>query len=61
MTGLVNSCTYKSNLETVTLKELVIMPGLLLQKISLNSKLKKKLWNTEAKIIALEKRATGST
>ena len=41
MTGLVNSCTYKSNLETVTLKELVIMPGLLLQKISLNSKKKK--------------------
>ena len=41
MTGLVNSCTYKSNLETVTLKELVIKPGLLLQKISLNTKKKK--------------------
>ena len=40
MIRLVNSWTYKSNLETIALKALMIMPGLLLQKTSLNSKSK---------------------
>ena len=37
---LVNSWTYKSNLETIALKALMIMPCLLLQKTFLNSKSK---------------------
>ena len=37
---LVNSWTYKSNLETIALKVLIIMPCLLLQKTFLNSKSK---------------------
>ena len=37
---LVNSWTYKSNLETIALKVLMIMPCLLLQKTFLNSKSK---------------------
>ena len=38
--GLVNSWTYKLDLETIALKALVIMPCLLLQKTFLNSKSK---------------------
>ena len=38
MIRLANSWTYKSNLETIALKALMIIPGLLLQKTSLNSK-----------------------
>ena len=48
---LVNSWTYKLDLETIALKALMIMPCLLLQKTFLNSKskensetLKRKLW-----------------
>ena len=37
---LVNSWTYKSDLETIAFKALMIMPGLLLQKTFLNSKSK---------------------
>ena len=40
ITKLVNSWTYKSDLETTALKALMVMPNLLLQKASLNSKLK---------------------
>ena len=40
MIRLVNSWTYKSDLETIALKALMIMPGLLLQKTFLNSKSK---------------------
>ena len=40
MIRLVNSWTYKSDLETIALKALMILPGLLLQKTSLNSKSK---------------------
>ena len=40
MIRLVNSWTYKLDLETIALKALMIMPGLLLQKTSLNSKSK---------------------
>ena len=40
MTRLVNCWTNKSDLETIALKALMIVPGLLLQKTSLNSKLK---------------------
>ena len=40
MIRLVNSWTHKSNLETIALKALMIMSGLLLQKTSLNSKSK---------------------
>ena len=40
MIRLVNSWTYKLDLETIALKVLMIMPGLLLQKTSLNSKSK---------------------
>ena len=32
MLRLINSWTYKSDLETIALKALIIMPGLLLQK-----------------------------
>ena len=38
--GLVNSWTYKLDLETIALKALMIMPCLLLQKTFLNSKSK---------------------
>ena len=54
MTKLVNSWTYKSDLETIALKALMIMRSLLLQKASFNLKSKVNR-NTEAKIIALEK------
>ena len=40
MTRLVNCWTNKSDLETIALKALMIVPGLLLQKTSLNSKSK---------------------
>ena len=40
MTKLVNSWTYKSDLQAIALKALMIMPSLLLQKASLNSKSK---------------------
>ena len=40
MIRLVNSWTYKSHLETIALKALMIMPCLLLQKAFLNSKSK---------------------
>ena len=40
MTRLVNSWTCQSGLETIALKTLTIMSGLLLQKTSLNSKSK---------------------
>ena len=40
MIRLVNSLTYKLDLEITVLKELMIMPGLLLQKTLLNSKSK---------------------
>ena len=40
MIRLVNGLTYKPNLETIALKALMIMPGLLLQRTSLNSKSK---------------------
>ena len=40
MSRLVNSWTYKSDLETIASKALMIMPSLLLQKTSLNSKSK---------------------
>ena len=40
MIRFVNCGTYKSDLETIALKTLIIMPGLLLQKIYLNSKSK---------------------
>ena len=40
MIRFVNCRTYKSDLETIALKTLIIMPGLLLQKIYLNSKSK---------------------
>ena len=40
MTRLVNCWTNRSDLETIALKALMIVPGLLLQKTSLNSKSK---------------------
>ena len=40
MIRLINSWNYKSDLETIALKALMIMPGLLLQKTSLNLRLK---------------------
>ena len=40
MTKLVNCWTNKSDLETIALKALMIVPGLLLQKTTLNSKSK---------------------
>ena len=40
MIRLINSWNYKSDLETIALKTLMIMPGLLLQKTFLNLRLK---------------------
>ena len=40
MIRLVNSWSYKSDLETIVLKALIIVPGLLLQKAFFNTKSK---------------------
>ena len=59
MIRLANSWAYKSDLETIVLKALKIIPGLFFQK-TLNSK-SKELESTETKIIAREKWATRPT
>ena len=58
MIRFINNWNYKSDLETIALKALMVMPGFLLQKTVLNLRLKE---NSEWKIIALKKWATRST
>ena len=50
---LVNSWTYKSDLKTIALKALMIMPGLLIQKDSLNSKSKENSFTLKRRLSLL--------
>ena len=62
MIRLVNSWSYKSNLDTLVLEALIDdYYWFITSKNLLEFKIKRKLSNTEAMIIALEKWATRST